>query len=79
MIDTLIYALWCWGSYGLMMGSFVYDRAGTNYPIANIHLFTSLLFSLFGIYSFIFAVIRSMLRYGFTFPLSWKMNTGIIK
>ena len=77
-LDVLFYALWCWAAYALIMGSFMYHGREVKSQITRGHLIVAFLFSCGGVYSFIFAFIRSVLMHGLVFPVSWNTGTGII-
>lgn len=78
MLEILHYALWCFGSYGLVMGSFLYNTASEPKPLTRGHIIVAFFVSSFGVYSFIYAAVRSLLLHQLTFPLSWNMKTGTV-
>lgn len=82
MIDylpILYYALWCWGAYALIMGSFVYTATINRTPITQSHVQLAFILSCFGVYSFCFALLRTMLFHKLAIPLSWNMHAGTIR
>lgn len=76
--EVVFYALWCWGAYALHMGAFMATARELKSSITHLHIIVCVLFSMFGVYSFIFAFVRTVLIHGLTFPISWNMNTGTV-
>jgi hypothetical protein len=78
LLDVLVYALWCWGAYALNMGSFMVNARDNSGSITRTHVLVCFVFSAFGVYSFIFAFVRSTLNHGFLFPISWNQGIGSV-
>lgn len=76
MQEIFIYALWCWGSYGLIMGSFVYSLKQRNQPLLKAHIGLAFILSSFGMYSFILHAVRSLILHEGYFPLCWTTTSG---
>lgn len=73
IFEILIYAFWCWASYGLMMGSFMISTYENKQPMTLGHIIVAVFVSMFGVYSFIFCLLRTFLIHKTLLPLSWNM------